>query len=269
MRPAPTRLPLLQCTKAGRLPASSRTASNSRLNVASLTTPCPIGMLTYSRPAWTTASGVLNGRGSMASRMSITTSHPAPFSAARCSGAGCPPVTIPWIGSHALGTPAMASSSWLIGMAAASLGRSIYLKHRHGVAPPSLAPRPFEAAAQAVAQLGRSVSHGAALPALPRRSGSQGYHPRGGPRGRVELSHLPEPHPRDGACTRRQSAGHDARRLAPRRRPPDGGSPPVGEAVPAVAAGSAAAERRRISEDHASIGTMLPIGAPGASLAPC
>src|SRR6184192_4849559 len=33
MRPAPTRLPLLQCTKAGRLPASSRTASNSRPNV--------------------------------------------------------------------------------------------------------------------------------------------------------------------------------------------------------------------------------------------
>src|SRR5712691_10423376 len=113
MRPAPTRLPLLQCTKASRLPASSRTASNSRPNVASLTTPCPIGMLTYSRPAWTTASGVLNGRGSMASRMSITTAHRARFSAARCSGAGCPPVTIPGIGSQASGTPAMALRLWL------------------------------------------------------------------------------------------------------------------------------------------------------------
>src|SRR6266516_2376175 len=113
MSPAPTRLPLLQCTKAGRLPASSRTASNSRPNVASLTTPCPIGMLTYSRPAWTTASGVLKGRGSMASRMSITTSHPARFSAARCSDAGCPPVTIPGIGSQAWGTPAMAARRWL------------------------------------------------------------------------------------------------------------------------------------------------------------
>src|SRR2546428_413449 len=128
MRAAPTRLPLLQCTKASRRPASSRTASTSRRNVASLTAPCPTGMLRYSSPAWTTASGALNGRGSIASRMSITTSHPARFSAARCSGAGCPPVTIPWIGSQALGTPAMASRSWLIGMAAASFGRSIYLK---------------------------------------------------------------------------------------------------------------------------------------------
>src|SRR2546430_11975179 len=33
-------------------------SSNSRPNVASPTTPCPIGMLTYSRPAWSTASGV-------------------------------------------------------------------------------------------------------------------------------------------------------------------------------------------------------------------
>src|SRR6266568_3971149 len=127
MRPAPTRLPLEQCTRAGRLPASSRTASTTPLNVASLTAPCPTGMLTYSSPAWTTASGVLNGRGSIASRMSITTAHPARFSAARCSGAGCPPVTIPGIGSQALGTPAMASRSWLIGIVAASFRRSIYL----------------------------------------------------------------------------------------------------------------------------------------------
>src|SRR5256712_11556155 len=84
-------------------------------------------MLTYSRPAWSTASGVLNGRGSMASRMSITTAHPARFSAARCSDAGCPPVTIPGIGSQALGTPAMASRRWLIGIGAASFRRPIYL----------------------------------------------------------------------------------------------------------------------------------------------
>src|SRR5205809_1117012 len=138
MRPAPTRLPLLQCTKAGRLPASSRTASTSRANVASLTAPCPTGMLRYSRPAWTTAAGVLNGRGSMASRMSITTSHPARFSAARCSDAGCPPVTIPGIGSQALGTPAMASRRWLIGIEAASFRRSIYLTRMASSRRPSL-----------------------------------------------------------------------------------------------------------------------------------
>src|SRR5947199_6528938 len=204
MRPAPTRLPLLQCTKAGRLPASSRTASTSRANVASLTAPCPTGMLRYSRPASTTTSGVLNGRGSMASRMSITTAHPARFSAAKCSGAGCPPVTIPGIGSQALGTPAMASRSWLIGIAAASLGHSIYLKHRHGVAPPSLAPRPSEAAAQAVAQLGRCVPHGAALFAFPRCSELEAHHARGRPQCRFELSHLPEPYPCDGAFFRRE-----------------------------------------------------------------
>src|SRR6185312_8942428 len=238
MRPAPTRLPLLQCTNAGRLPASSRTASTSRPNVASLTTPCPIGMVRYSSPAWTTASGVLNGRGSMASRMSSTTSHPARFSAARCSAAGCPPVTIPWIGSQALGTPARASRSWLIRIGAARFGRSIYLNHRYGVAPPFLAPRPFEAAAQAVAQLGWGVSHGAALPALPRRGRPQGHDPRGRPRSRVELSYLPQPHPRDGARARRQGAGHHARRLAPRRRPPYPRSPAAGEAVRAVAARS-------------------------------
>src|SRR2546421_9708400 len=94
---------------AGRLPASSRTAATKLVKVASLTAPCPIGMLRYSSPAATTASGVRNGRGSIASRMSITTAQPARFRAARCSDAGCPPVTIPGIGSQALGTPAMAS----------------------------------------------------------------------------------------------------------------------------------------------------------------
>src|SRR5947199_132896 len=84
-------------------------------------------MLRYSSPAATTASGVRNGRGSIGSRMSITTAQPARFRAARCSGAGCPPVTTPGIGSQALGTPAMASSSWLIGRAAGSFPRTIYL----------------------------------------------------------------------------------------------------------------------------------------------
>src|SRR5256885_3826614 len=112
---------------AGRLPASSRTAATKVVKVASLTAPCPIGMLRYSSPAATTASGVRNGRGSIASRMSITTAQPARFSAARCSDAGCPPVTIPGIGSQALGTPAMASSNWLMDKAAASFPRTIYL----------------------------------------------------------------------------------------------------------------------------------------------
>src|SRR5437867_1949327 len=127
MRPAPTRLPLAQYTNAGRLPASSRTAATKLVNVASLTPPCPIGMLRYSSPAATTASGVRNGRGSIGSRMSITTAQPARFRAARCSGAGWPPVTTPGIGSQALGTPAMASSSWLIGRAPGSFPRTIYL----------------------------------------------------------------------------------------------------------------------------------------------
>src|SRR6266571_3951450 len=178
MRPAPTRLPLAQYTNAGRLPASSRTAATKLVNVASLTAPCPIGMLRYSSPA------------------AITAAQPARFSAARCSSAGCPPVTTPGIGSEALGTPAMASSSWLIGRTAASFPHTIY-PHvaRHGVASPSLAARPLEAAPQAVAQLGRCVPHGAALPAVSRRRGSHRNHPGGGPRGRVELPHLPEPHP--------------------------------------------------------------------------
>src|SRR3989442_9076276 len=261
MRPAPTRLPVLQCTNAGGLPASSRTASSSRLNVASLTAPCPTGTWRYSSPAWTTASGVLKGRGSIASRRSITTAHPARFSAARCSGAGCPPVTIPWIGSQALGTPLMASSRWLIGVAAASFGRSIYSQaDRHGVAPPSLAPRPFEAASQAMAQLGRGVPDGAALPALSRGGRPHGHDPGGRQRGRLELPYLPEPHPCDGAGARCQGAGHHARRLAPWRRPPHARSPAARAAVRAVAARSDAAERRGLSEDRAPIGSSLPIG---------
>src|SRR5437762_863905 len=45
-------------------------------------------MLRYSSPAATTASGVRNGRGSIGSRMSLTTAPPARFRAASCSGAG-------------------------------------------------------------------------------------------------------------------------------------------------------------------------------------
>src|SRR6184192_2723096 len=123
---------------AGRLPASSRTAATKLVKVASLTAPCPIGMLRYSSPAATTASGVRNGRGSIASRMSITTAQPARFRAARCSDAGCPPVTIPGIGSQALGTPAMASRRWLIGIEAASFRRSIYLIRMASSRRPSL-----------------------------------------------------------------------------------------------------------------------------------
>src|SRR2546425_6193808 len=93
----------------------------------------------------------------------------------------------------------MASSSWLIGMAAASLGRSIYLKHRHGVVPPPLAARSPEAAPQAVARLGRGISHGAALPALPRRRRSRRDDPCGGAGRRPGLSHPPQTHPGDGA----------------------------------------------------------------------
>src|SRR5256886_2143593 len=164
------------------LPASSRTAATKLVNVASLTAPCPIGMLRYSSPAATTASGVRNGRGSIGSRTSITTAQPARFSAARCSGVGCPPVTTPGIGSQALGTPAIASSRWLIGRAAASFPRTIY-PHvaRYGAVPPSLAARPLEATPQAVAQLGRRVPHGAALPAVSRRPRSHRNHPGGGP----------------------------------------------------------------------------------------
>src|SRR6266516_2363713 len=196
MRPAPTRLPLAQYTNAGRLPASSRTAATKLVNVASLTAPCPIGMLRYSSPAATTASGVRNGRGSIGSRMSITTAQPARFSAARCSSAGCPPVTTPGMGSEALGTPAMASSSWLIGTTAASFPHTIY-PHvaRHDVASPSLAARPLAAAPQAVAQLGRCVPTGSAL-ACPRALGRsrRGPHPLDGaaPAGagtRVVLDH--------------------------------------------------------------------------------
>src|SRR6266516_5266916 len=245
MRPAPTRLPLAQYTNAGRLPASSRTAATKLVNVASLTAPCPIGMLRYSSPAATTASGVRNGRGSIGSRMSITTAQPARFSAARCSSAGCPPVTTPGMGSEALGTPAMASSSWLIGRTAASFPHTIY-PHvaRHDVASPSLAARPLEAAPQAVAQLGRCVPHGAALPTVSRCRGSHRNHPGGGPRGRVELPYLPEPHPGNGAGARRQGA----RPLEAR-----GGAP----------------ERRGIPEDPAPIGTILPIGRARASLPAC
>src|SRR2546425_13372599 len=106
----------------------------------------------------------------------------------------------------------MASSSWLIGMAAASLGRSIYLKHRHGVVPPPLAARSPEAAPQAVARLGRGISHGAALPALPRRRRSRRDDPCGGAGKRLGVSHPPPTPPGGGAGGRRPRGGPHAPR---------------------------------------------------------
>src|SRR5690348_7700054 len=221
-------------------------------------------MCRYSSPACTTASGRLNGSGSIPSRMSITTLHPAPFSVARCSRVGCPPVTIPGIGSEALGTPAMAWRSWLMGNTVASF-RSTNLAHadRYGsVSPPPPPPpprhvptRPSGTAPQALAQLGRGVPHGAALSTVPRRGRPPGHHPGCRWRGGVELSDLPQSHPRDGARPRRQGAGHDPWRREPRGIPTHAGGPPARAAVREVAARSVAPERRRISEDFAPIGT--------------
>src|SRR6266513_300492 len=71
-------------------------------------------MLMYSSPAAATAAA-RNGWGSIGSRMSRITSHPARFRAARWASVGWPPVTTPGNGSQALATPAAASSSWLMG----------------------------------------------------------------------------------------------------------------------------------------------------------
>src|SRR3989442_9961550 len=97
----------------------------------------------------------------MGSRRSSTTSHPARCRAARCSTLGWPPVTIPGRGSHALGTPAMASSSWLIRTSGATLRRNVARSREHGfLAYPVVAqaPRP---ASKAVGELGRRVLDGA------------------------------------------------------------------------------------------------------------
>src|SRR5260370_40184136 len=165
--------------------------------------PCPTGMLLYSSPAWTTPSGVRNGCGSIDSRRAITTLQPARFRAARCSGLGCPPVTIPAIGSAALGTPAMASSSWPIAIdegARAAHNQA----HSHASArfapplplllpPPRVARSPFEAAAEAVAQLGRGVPDGPALSRFPRLRRPYRHDSRRGPCRGVLLPTLPAP----------------------------------------------------------------------------
>src|SRR3989442_10011352 len=57
--------------------------------------------------------------------------------------------------------------------------------------PPPLAPRALEASPQAVAQLGRGVPHGAAVPAVSRRRRSHRHDSRGRAGGGLELSHLP------------------------------------------------------------------------------
>src|SRR5438309_3895784 len=114
-------------------------------------------MLMYSRPAAATAAAARNGWGSIGSRMSRITSHPARFRAARWASVGWPPVTTPGIGSHALATPAAASSSWLMGMARASLRENVahslhYAFLSRALAAPAPRPPP-----EAMAQLGRGV----------------------------------------------------------------------------------------------------------------
>src|SRR5256885_1256957 len=118
-----------------------------------------------------------------------------------------------------------------------------------------------------VAQLGRGVPHGAAVPAVSRRRRSHRHDSRGRAGGGLELSHLPEPHPRDGAGARREGAGHVARRPERRRQRQAhrGGAAPR-EAVRALAARSTPLERRRVSQGLAPIGTILPIGPGGGTL---
>src|SRR5439155_27209187 len=127
--------------------------------------------------------------------------------------------------------------------ARADTARPNYVLRRSGLAHPSaLAARPPEATSQALAQLERRVSHG---PALPSFSGGGGAHrddPSGGRSGRLELPHVPEPYPCDGACPRRQSAHHDTRRPPWRQCPPHTGRAPAHALVCAVAATSALLE---------------------------
>src|SRR5713226_3397762 len=235
-------------------------------------------MLRYSSPAPTTASGVRNGCGSIGSRMSITTLQPARFRAVRCSGPGWPPVTIPGIGSQAFATPAMASSSWLIAIDDGSRAPHNQA-HSHASAfcapplprflpPPGVALSPLEAAPEAVAQLGRGVPDGPALSRLPRRRGPHRDDSRGGPGRGVELPHLPEPHPPDGAGARGQGPGHRARRLARWRCAAHGRGAPPGEGVRPMAARGGPAESRRLPKDPGPIGTTLPIARPGATFSP-
>jgi len=201
----------------------------------------PHRMWRYSSPAWT-GRRVLRDVAPSLRRRSITTRIRRAFRAARCSGAGCPPVTIPGIGSQALGTPLMASTGGSLEWPRLGLAAQYYLKRPPWVAPPPLAPRPFEAASQAMAQLGRGVPDGAALLRFSRRS-TAGHEP-GGPAARsVGATTCLNRIRAMGAGTRCQGAGHHARRLAPWRRPPHARSPAARAAVRAVAAPKATAER--------------------------
>src|SRR2546422_2887334 len=225
-------------------------------------------MLMFSSPAARTASAARNGWGSIGSRMSRITSHPARFSAARWASVGWPPVTTPGIGSQALATSAAASSSWLMGMVRASLRQNVahsvhYAFLSRAFAAP--APRP---APEAVAQLGRGVPDGAALSPLPRRGRSHRNDPGGGAGSRLELPHLSQPHSPDGARARRQGAGDHAWGVEPGRRPAHPRGPPPAPAVRALAAGSRTPQSHGISQAAPSIGTSLPIGTRGDSFSP-
>src|SRR5512135_385775 len=85
-----------------------------------------MGTHRYSSPAAAASSGSESGRGSIGSRESSTSSQPACFRAVRCRAWGCPPVTSPGIGSLALGTPEMASSSSLMRVPEKELGCTNY-----------------------------------------------------------------------------------------------------------------------------------------------
>src|SRR5258708_39794509 len=76
--------------------------------VSVLTAPCTIGRLMYSRPAARTVAGSSNGRSSIGSRLSTTTSPPAALNDLICCSVGWPPVIHPDTGSAALGRPATA-----------------------------------------------------------------------------------------------------------------------------------------------------------------
>src|SRR5213080_4322554 len=221
----------------------------------------------YSSPAAATAAA-RNGWGSIGSRMSRITSHPARFRAARWASVGWPPVTTPGIGSHALATPAAASSSWLMGWPGLAYRQNVAHSVRYAFRAVTLAAPPPRPPPEAVAQLGRCVPDGPALSPLPRRGRSHWDDPGGWAGGGLELPHLPEPHPPDGARARRQGAGDHARGLEPGRRPAHPRGPPAAPAVRALAARSRAPQSHGISQAAASIGTSLPIEARADSFSP-
>src|SRR2546427_10920282 len=225
-------------------------------------------MLMYSSPVARTASAARNGWGSIGSRISRITSHPARFRAARWASVGWPPVTTPGIGSQALATPAAAASNGLMGIARASLRQNVahslhYAFLSRALAAPAPRPPP-----EAVAQLGWGVPDGAALSPLSRRGRSHRHDPGSGAGGGLELPHLSEPYPPDGARARRQGAGDHAWGLEPGRRPAHARGPPAAPAVRGVAARSRAPQSHGISQAAPSIGTSLPIGTRGDSFSP-